>query len=494
MIESIGVYIGCASGWRREIEYTLRFLFNAAGVRYRVVDELSELRPFQRVLIYADVERERFAALPNQVTLYIPCLIHTEEVKTPATRYREKPVDVYGPYIQFEELADYPYTYKQGGSPVQIHVAAEASYIKLGWDLIGAAFHLLNLSRERGRQGERLQSPAPDEGCSEEPAVDRYVLHLAELLDLYQPGIERMKRWPEDAPFAVALTHDVDMLRKWRWRTRLKWTARLPLTLWRDRAQLRRDWREMRAPRDPWDNCAEVLRLEREYGFNSSWFFLTEARDHQTFRYQVGGARARSAIQAVKEQGGEVGLHGGYRQAHTPSRFLEQKHTLEGILERELQGVRQHWLRFSLDKTWDAQSRAGFQYDSSLGWNHCAGYRCGTSLPFPVFDPIRKQESGLYEIPLICMDTALFYEQGLPPAEVTVRLNRLLDTTAKAGGLLTVLFHNHYFYAEDFPGWEETYRAFLAEVKRRSACVDTLRNIVRRWQRRRRLLEENDAP
>ncbi|MBL7033444.1 MAG: polysaccharide deacetylase family protein [Candidatus Delongbacteria bacterium] len=487
-MKEIGVYIDSTRGWQHEIEFSLRFLLNAAGVSYTIVTDPRALRQYRRVLIYGEVERDSFATLSNHITLFIPCLIQSEDLYHVSTCYREKPVDIYGPFVQYGVLPGYPYSYRDGGCPVKIQLTGASTYIKLGWDLVGATFHLLNLSRERSNAGKSETEPPQPDNCRQEPTVDRYILHLEELLDLYHPEVERIKRWQGDSRFAVALTHDVDMLQKWRWHTRLKWLAKLPYRAWGNREQLRRDWVEMRSALDPWDNCNEVLELEKQYGFNSTWFFLTEARDHQTWRYNIKGPRAQAAVQAVREHGGEVALHGGYRQPHALSRFLEQKQRLEQVLGRELQGVRQHWLKYSLAVTPDAQARAGLSYDSTLGWNHAAGYRCGTSLPYPLYDPLLKQETGIYEIPLVFMDTALFLQQELSPAEVSDQLSRLLDRTEKVGGLLTVLFHNHYFCEADFPGWRETYTRFLNEVKERSAWVETLRNIYRRWHRRNRLI------
>ncbi len=488
----IGVYIENSRGWQSEIEYALKFLLNAAGVRYQLVKNLHELHSFERVLIHGEVEKESYATLENSIVLYIPSLIHLDDLCYVTTSYREKPVDIYGPYIEYDTVPGYPYSYLDGGCPVNIQVGGSGTYIKLGWDLIGTTFHLLNLTWERNNSGREAVEPPQPEATLKQPTVDRYILHLEELLDLYHADVERVKRWPGEFRFAVALTHDVDMLQKWRWRSRLKWTARLPIDIWRNREQLRSDWEEIRSDRDPWDNCHDVLSLEQKHGFTSSWFFLTEARDHQTWRYKINSHRARAAVDDVRQAGGEIALHGGYRQPHTLSRFLDQKQQLERVLGRELQGVRQHWLKYSLAKTADAQARAGLSYDSSLGWNHAAGYRSGTSLPYKVFDPLSKQETDFYEIPLIFMDTALFLQAGLSPEEVSTVLSDLLDRTEKVGGLLTVLFHNHYFYEQDFPGWKETYSRFLEEVKERSAWVDTMRNIYRRWRRRSRLLEESE--
>ena len=66
-------------------------------------------------------------------------------------------------------------------------------------------------------------------------------------------------------------------------------------------------------------------------------------------------------------------------------------------------GVRMHWLYFSSESTRLLEA-AGFDYDSTCGYNDAIGFKAGTS---QAFRPLGH--SSLMELPLSIMDSAMFY-------------------------------------------------------------------------------------
>jgi hypothetical protein len=122
-------------------------------------------------------------------------------------------------------------------------------------------------------------------------------------------------------------------------------------------------------------------------------------------------------------------------------------------------GIRMHWLLRD-GHTVEVLEQAGFQYDSTFGYNDTVGYRAGTG---QVFRPLNA--SRLLEVPLHIQDGAMFYPQksDLTEAEADTLCRRLMDHSVSSGGVLTVLWHDRSHAAERF--WGEFYERLVARLR-----------------------------
>ena len=103
--------------------------------------------------------------------------------------------------------------------------------------------------------------------------------------------------------------------------------------------------------------------------------------------------------------GSELAVHGidAWRDADAGRAEMRQLTALTG---QETAGVRMHWLYFDADSPRRLEA-AGFDYDSTWGYNDAVGYRAGTSQVFRL-----PASENLMELPLSIMDSALFYRPG----------------------------------------------------------------------------------
>ena len=106
-------------------------------------------------------------------------------------------------------------------------------------------------------------------------------------------------------------------------------------------------------------------------------------------------------------------------------------------------GGRQHYLRFENPTTWRNWEAAGLTYDFTVGYAEIAGFRCGTSRPFRVFDIEARRQLTLIEKPLIAMETALLGYQGKSPSETADEFCRLRETCRLFAGEFRFLWHNN---------------------------------------------------
>ncbi len=116
-----------------------------------------------------------------------------------------------------------------------------------------------------------------------------------------------------------------------------------------------------------------------------------------------------------------------------------------------------HWLYFA-DESPQQLEDAGFDYDSTWGYNDAVGYRAGTSQVFRL--PGTKH---LLELPLTIMDTALFYpgRMGLTARAGAARCaGESSPKRARFGGTLVVNWHDRSLAPERL--WGRPYRGVAA--------------------------------
>jgi hypothetical protein len=155
----------------------------------------------------------------------------------------------------------------------------------------------------------------------------------------------------------------------------------------------------------------------------------------------------------------EIALHGidAWRDAEAGRAELVQVAETSGQTRA---GVRMHWLYFS-DASPQLLERAGFEYDSSWGYNDAVGYRAGTSQVF-CFPGTRS----LLELPLTIMDTALFYRgrMNLARQEALAQCFGLVSLARRFGGTLVVNWHDRSLAPERL--WGASYVALQDEIER----------------------------
>ena len=82
----------------------------------------------------------------------------------------------------------------------------------------------------------------------------------------------------------------------------------------------------------------------------------------------------------------EIGIHPGYESAFDSEKIQTEKEEVEQMAGIGISGVRNHFLRFSIPKSWRNYEELGLLYDSTLGYAEREGFRAGIAAPFKPFD------------------------------------------------------------------------------------------------------------
>jgi hypothetical protein len=297
--------------------------------------------------------------------------------------------------------------------------------------------------------------------------------------------------WPDGRRWAASITHDLDVVDLWPAFTALrlgeltrkrKFAAGLEVVGAALGSVLG----------DPVAGAARgVLDAERAAGVRSTWFVLCETPTIATMRagdvtYRPEGRRARRIVERVREAGNEVGLHGSFATTTDADRFAAQRRRLAALVEREVTGVRQHYIRMRPGPTHAAMKQAGFTYDASYGFPDRNGFRLGVADVVPGWDASRAAASGLDEVPLMWMDRALSKYGGIEEPGRWIEDGLELARVCRAvEGLWVGVWHPNLAPALGFPGAPAAFGTLLDGLGRESPWLAPLGEIVS-WRRRRR--------
>lgn len=296
-------------------------------------------------------------------------------------------------------------------------------------------------------------------------------------------GVRPKPFWPGNAPYAVCVTHDIDRI--YATYQRLRGFFHSPL---RSIGNVLHDvatravprWRE----RNPFNNIMAMRQIEKGWGITSAAYVLFErprpwlALRRGEFQHVLGVYSPEDImpqLRTYEAEGNEVGLHGSF-DSWNDARGLERDlRVMRACGVNRVLGVRNHYLRYDALNTPLIQSKAGFLYDSTLGFNLKPGFRCGTCFPFMI--------DGVVEIPLLVMDTALRFAFDSPQARYEAA-HHVLHTVRERHGVLVVNWHLHYMNQRHFPDWVDLLNSIVSTGQRDGAWIATPREVALWWARR----------
>jgi len=270
--------------------------------------------------------------------------------------------------------------------------------------------------------------------------------------------------YPVPADFAVFLSHDVDEI-AWSWRRKLFMGALHPSTL--------------REKRERYWNFSRIKALEEAAHVRSTFYivpFGSHPRDPPySFETLV------PTVHDLTRGGWEVGVHASFESFDRPQMLAAQKRAFESAVGKPALGVRQHFINFAPQATWEYQERAGFEYDSTLANRDRAGFRTGFCHPY------RPPGRRLIEIPLVIMDGQLFWYEKRDPQSAYERTMALVRRTAEYHGVASLNWHQHTMDELSFPGWWEVFERCLKDLTAMRPWFARGMDLAAWWNRRLRI-------
>lgn len=415
----------------------------------------------------------------------------SDGTKVRLATWSNQQLPLYGGTHSFEAEQDVPVRDgNTGKSLVRRHPGSSPTVLEVGYDLVSEIHFLLNSGQPRE--------------FAAYPTLDRHIAILRDLIVANGVPLVEVRPAPADHPFIVCLTHDVDHPSLARHRcdaTAAGFLWRATWGTWTKLLRGRTSWRTvtrnlfaaLRFPlvaaglaRDFWQDFARRF-LEIEAGLGATYFILPQrayaglattgaAPAARASGYEPADIRGPLAL--LREAGCEIGLH-GIDAWHDRDAAARERARVSDFVSPGSAGVRMHWLYFGAQSA-AALDAAGFDYDSTFGYNETVGFRAGTTQPYQLADVGR-----LLELPLHIMDTALFYPDylGLTTGQAMERCQAVASAHAVHGGVLTINWHDRSVLPERC--WDDFYADLVGCLRRAGAWFPTASHAVA-WFRRRR--------
>ena len=296
--------------------------------------------------------------------------------------------------------------------------------------------------------------------------------------------------WPSGNDFAVAYSHDVDIvdqniLRYWLSYVKQVVKRMAPingffLAIINSLVQL------VRAPKEyQYHNFQfqRILAFHKKNQIKASFNIISsefEGIDNKPYLNQFS-----STLQKIIEKGHEIGLHGGFasKSYENISQLAKEKKRLEAASKKTVNSIRQHYLGFSFDQTFLYYEKLGIQIDSSIGYPDFAGFKTGMLMPYQPWSFLEERTIKVTELPLIIMDGTLMssYYEGLSLRDAQKKIERLLSIVEDLGGVFTVNWHQRIFSEGPYRNWMKLYYFIVNLINSRKAFIATQNEIVYRF-------------
>lgn len=405
-------------------------------------------------------------------------------------RYQGQRVPIYGGALTFaENSSGVACLHGDSGVAGLRFDSAERTVLRVGYDL----FKEIGLLLSAGQPAENAGSPTLE-------------IHIRMLRDwMLGAGISFVEIPPVPAGyrFAVCLTHDIDFvgIRRHKFdHTMAGFLYRATVGALRDFLSGKQSLRRLAAnwcaaaslpfvylgwAKDFWLQFDAYLQIEK--GLSATYYFIPfKKRPGGKLAVKHPGRRATAydiadipeLIETLTKEGCEIGVH-GIDAWHSVVQGREELARVAAATGQTEAGIRMHWLLRD-ENTMRVLEEAGYDYDSTLGYNETVGYRCGTSQAFCP-PGVRR----LLELPMHIQDGALFYPQrlGLSESEAWQRCEALIQNAREFGGTLTVLWHDRSLGPERF--WGDFYIRLVNRLRSMEVWFANARQVVG-WFRMRR--------
>jgi len=332
------------------------------------------------------------------------------------------------------------------------------------YDILGLTYWMLARVEEIGRTDldnfnrfPASSSHAYKYGYLDRPVVDEWLHLLGQVIERQWPAV-KLKRHN----FRIQVSHDVDEPSLYAfksWKTIGRIMAGHLLKRGDPKAFFNAPYvkiatRDRLIKQDPYNTFDWLMNISEEHGLRSAFYFMCGRTDpaHDA-DYELEHPAIRNLMNRIHERGHELGLHPSYGTYQRPELLKAEAERLKRVCEEEgaeqfQWGGRMHYLRWQQPTTMRAWADAGMDYDSSLGYADCAGFRCGTCYQYPAYDASRQEQLDLRIRPLIAMECSVidqgYMGLGIGP-EAEREFLKLKERCQLVNGCFGLLWHNSYF-------------------------------------------------
>ena len=220
-----------------------------------------------------------------------------------------------------------------------------------------------------------------------------------------------------------------------------------------------------------WWTFDKLLVEESRFGIEAHFNFYADVRKKTLTRwlldpgYDVSDSKTRALLSQIIKYGAEVGLHPTFDAWQSAEIMEQQKKELEQVCGKTITTCRQHWLKFSWQKTWAAQQSIGLMQDSTIMFNDRPGFRAAACLKWHPWDQTKNRAHTIFEVPTMMMDSHFYDYKMFSDEQRSVEIEKWVNEPKLTGGEVTVLWHPHTL-TNDY-GWMPGFKNILKALNER---------------------------
>ncbi|WP_137455051.1 polysaccharide deacetylase family protein [Halomicronema hongdechloris] len=208
---------------------------------------------------------------------------------------------------------------------------------------------------------------------------------------------------------------------------------------------------------EDWWVLDDLLQMEQQRGIRSIFHFYADPAPKTLKRwlmdpaYSITAPKVQSFIEKLQVAKYSVGIHPSFDAWHDKDRITAQRKHLQLTTGINITDCRQHWLRFSWDTTWSAQTKAGLQRDTTLMFNDRSGFRNASAIAWRPWHRSASTPHQIIALPSMLMDSHLYDYALMTDNERVATIQYWVEECRMVRGQVALLWHPHTL-TQDY-GW-----------------------------------------
>jgi len=489
--------------FEQEIKYTFDFIFRTLGYQYKFIRSIDDARENDIIFFYGLIEpteSEILIVAHNRAMFFIPAepdLLQPGLLKKEQIEERIK---------EAKYLKDVPIvTDRDLEVPIVYYKNKNLFFGSFNFDLLGNIFfHLINYEYYSIDTRDKYHRLPDNLTCFTEFSHKPYVNVLLWLIsEALKDSLTANKKkyllkkcfWPGNEAYGAAVSHNVETLKKWTFKTLVKSALQDLLVFYQVGNLVKNALKRLKyivTNIEEYWNFDLISGIEKELGVKSTYFWGAGTSDKADLDYVLEDQDIISEIEHQKESGFEIAML-GLGNSYKEDLLAGQKEKISTFLDTDLLGVRQDMLKYDPEITSEYHSKYNFLYDSTRAFTDRNGFKNGIGVPFyhlpdsPVrienqFDLFRKH--NCLEIPLIYSDNNLRLSQlkNISFEQARDKMASLLSLMKFYNGLITFNFSVHNF--ADISYNKNLFKETLANLLKDEALIMTYKETAVWWKKR----------
>jgi hypothetical protein len=168
---------------------------------------------------------------------------------------------------------------------------------------------------------------------------------------------------------------------------------------------------------------------------------------------------------ALSKTYSNIGLHPSFQNENQSTIFKDEKEWLEKITGETMVHSRQHYLNFSLPKTYETLEKIGIKNDWSMGFSNTIGFRNGTTFPIQWYNIIDNKITNITVHSFSLMDvTCKNYLKlnSLFAIQLSISIKQIIQSI---NGKFCFIIHNESLSeTEGWAGWKQTLESWESTI------------------------------